>query len=323
MTITLPADITLCAAEKRDLQAICELARACELVDLGHAETLPADIEDMWEDTNLDSDSFVLFTDTGQLVGYTAVCPDREYILLDPHTGIHPTQRQRGLESSLLALAEERARQLLVTAELPIPPLIRAWAFSTPLNMSRLQMYEREGYRVTTSEINLEITLESEPDAPQALQGITTRLYRPGQDERAIHTVIQESFQDIGGRPYRTFEEWSERATGHAHFDPRQLYVALAGSQIVGAITCRTYEGQGYEGQPEGHITQLGVLRPWRKHGIARHLIQQVFAAYYQRGIRHITISVDAHNPTGARQLYQAMGMREYEHVHNLLKQLL
>lgn len=48
--------------------------------------------------------------------------------------------------------------------------------------------------------------------------------------------------------------------------------------------------------------------------------MQQVFAAYYQRGIRHITISVDSHNPTGAIQLYQSMGMRQYEQVDNLLK---
>lgn len=323
MTITLPVDITLRSAEKSDLQAISELARACELADLGHAETLPADIEEIWEETNLATDSFVLLTRAGQIVGYAAIRPDLEFLLLDHHTNIHPSQRQRGLEHCLLELAEERARQFLATTEPPIPPLMRAWAFSTPQRPSfQLQMLEQEGYRRTTSDINLEIRLENQPDAPQALQGIITRLYQPGQDERAIHAVIQESFQDIGGHPYQTFEEWSEGATGHAHFDPRQLYVALADSQIVGAITCRTYEGQAYEGGQEGHITQLGVLRPWRKRGIARHLMQRVFAAYYQRGILHITISVDAHNPTGARQLYQAMGMREYEQVHNLLKSL-
>ncbi len=96
--------------------------------------------------------------------------------------------------------------------------------------------------------------------------------------------------------------------------------MALDQEQIVGAITCRIYEDE-LEG-PEGHITQLGVLRPWRKRGIARHLMQQVFVAYYQRGIQHITISVDAHNTTGAIQLYQDLGMRQYEQVDNLLKLL-
>ncbi len=313
MVITFPADLTLRPATAGDLRAITELVCACELVDQGRTETIPADIEDMWEDTNLATDAFVLLTDVGQIVGYTAVCPDSEYIRLDIHTSVHPTHRQSGLEHSLLALAEERARQLLSEAERPIPHQIRGWAFSA----LQREMLVQEGYHVTSSEINLEILLDHEPDAPQALEGIATRRYQPEQDERAVHAVIQESFQDIGGHPYQKFEKWSERATGHSHFDPAQLYVALAGDQIVGAITCRTYEEHH-----EGHITQLGVRRPWRKRGIARHLMQQVFTAYYQRGIQHITISVDAHNPTGAIQLYQAMGMHEYEQVHNMLKPL-
>jgi mycothiol synthase len=318
MTITIPADLTLRSATRDDLQALNKLVCACELADMGRTATIPADIEDMWEDTSLATDSFVLLTSAGQIVGYTAVCPDDEYIRLDVHTSVHPTQRQRGLEHALLALAEERACQLLAEADPPIPSLMRGWAF----NALQRELLVKEGYHVSSSEINLEIMLESEPDVPQSIQGILVRRYQPGQDERAVHSVIQESFQDIGGHLYREFEKWSERATGHSHFDPNQLYVALDGEQIVGAITCRTYEGQAYEGDQEGHITQLGVLRPWRKRGIARHLMQQVFAAYYQRGIQHITISVDAHNPTGARQLYEAMGMRECEQVHNMLKPL-
>lgn len=322
MSIPFPADLTQRPATSGDLQAITKLVCACELADTGRCETLQADIEDMWEDTNLARDSFVLVTAEGQLVGYTAVHPSREYIVLDPHTCVHPAQRPRGLMHALLALAAEHARQFLLAAEPPIPAWLRAWAFSTPSHLSQLRMFEQEGYHVTTSEINLEIALEREPEVPYTLQGITTRRYLPGQDERAVYTVIQESFQDIGDHPYRTFEEWSERATGHSHFDPQQLLVAQAGEQIVGAILCRTYEMQASEGEAEGHIAQLGVLRPWRRLGIARHLIQQVFLAYYQRDIQYVTISVDAHNSTGARQLYQAMGMREYEQVYNLLKPL-
>lgn len=318
MAISFPADLTLRAVTRDDLQALTELVRAWELADVGQAGTLPADIEDMWEDTNLATDAFALLNDAGQLMGYTAVSPDDKYIRLDVHTCVHPSQRQRGLEHTLLALAEERARQLLTETEEPIPALIRGWAFSTP----QRELFVQEGYQITSSEANLDILLDHELDAPQSLQGITVRPFQPGQDERAIHAVIQESFQDIGGHPYRTFEEWSERATEHSYFDPAQTYVALDGSQVVGTIHCRTYTGEEYAMDEEGHITQLGVLRPWRKRGIARHLMQRVFAAYYQRGIQHITITVDEPNPTGARQLYEAMGMREYEQVSNVLKSL-
>lgn len=318
MTISFPAGLTLRAVTRYDLQALTELVRAWELADAGRTLTIPADIEDMWEDTNLATDAFALLNNAGQLVGYTAVSPDDEYIRLDIHTCVHPAQRQRGLEHALLALAEERARQLLAEADEPIPALIRGWAFSTP----QRELFVQEGYHITSSEANLDILLVHEPDAPQNFQGITVRSYQPGQDEHAIYKVIQESFQDIGGHPYQTFEEWSERATGHSYFDPAQTYVALDGSQVVGTIRCRTYAGEDYEGDQEGHITQLGVLRPWRKRGIARYLMQRVFVAYYQRGIQHISITVDEPNPTGARQLYETMGMREYEQVSNMLKSL-
>ncbi|HEX4716549.1 MAG TPA: hypothetical protein VH164_16645 [Ktedonobacteraceae bacterium] len=73
----------------------------------------------MWEDTN------------------------SEYIRLDIHISVHPTHRQRGLEHLLLALAEQRARQLLAEAEQPIPHQIRGWAFTALQRERRVQ----EGYR--------------------------------------------------------------------------------------------------------------------------------------------------------------------------------
>lgn len=316
MTVSLPADITVRAASTEDLQAIVDLVNACSLVDKGRSDTIPDHVLDMWEDTNLVTDSVVLMTNMGQIVAYTAVCPDNGSIRLDIHTSIHPDYRKLGLEKVLLTLVEEKARRLIANAESPLLPKIRAWAFHpTPR-----QMLVQSGYQVTSSELNLEILLTEQPAMPKVLANITVRPYQPGQDDRAVHVVIQETFQDIGGRPYRPFEEWMEGAINHTHFDPKQLYVAFDQEHIVGAITCRTYEDE-QEG-PEGHITQMGVLRSWRKRGIARHLMQQVFVAYYQRDIHHITISVDAHNTTGAIQLYQGMGMRQYEQVDHLLKSL-
>lgn len=316
MTVTLPADIRVRAASADDLPALVDLVNACSLAEKGRADTIPEHILDFWEDTNLATDSVVLVSSMGQIVGYTAVSPQSDWIRLDVHTNVHPEYYQRGLEEVLLRLAEEKARRLLAEAESPLPPKIRAWAFHS----RERHMLIQAGYQVTSSELNLEVFLTEQPTMPQKLANITVRLYQPGQDERTVHAVIQEAFQDIGGRSSRPFEEWMEGAINHRYFDPAQLFVALDHGHVVGAITCRTYDDE-LEG-PEGHITQLGVLRSWRQRGIARHLMQLVFATYYQRDIRHITISVDAHNTTGAIQLYQGMGMRQYEQVDNLLKSL-
>jgi ribosomal protein S18 acetylase RimI-like enzyme len=317
MTTTLPAGMNIRAASEDDLQAICNLVNACEQVETGRINTITEHIQDQWEETDLAADTVVLATDAGQIVGYTGVSPDSDNgVLLDPHTSVHPDYQNRGLEKTLLELADERAHRLIDEADPPIPAQIKAWAFNTAAR----QRLEQAGYHVTMSDLNLEIFLSEEPATPQDLANITVRSYKPGQDERAVHEVIQETFQDIGGRPRRPFEYWEEGIIKHRYFDSGELYVALSGEQIIGAITCRTYMDE-VEG-PEGHIAQLGVLRAYRRRGIARHLMQRVFASYYRRGVLHLTISVDGHNVTGARELYESMGMRLFEQVDNLVKVL-
>ena len=311
MTITLPADFTVRAACTDDFQAITDLVNACSIADKDRTDTIPDHILEVWEETKLATDSFVLLTGTGQIVGYTAVRPDGDSLRLDPHTSVHPDHRQRGLEEALLALAEDRARELIANAEPAVLPQIRGWAFYPRLR----QMLLQSGYHVISSILKLEISLTKRPALPQALANIIVRPYRPVLDDRAVHAVIQETFQDIGGRPYQPFEAWVKQVINHRYFDPEQFYVASDHEQLIGAITCRTYQDE-----PRGHIAQLGVLQPWRNRGIARHLIQRVFAAYSQRGIHHITISVDTHNTTGAIQLYQQLGMSPYEQVDQMLK---
>ena len=69
MTVTLPADITARAASMDDLQALIALANACSLADNGRADTVAGHILDMWEDTDLATDSVVLVTSAGQIIG--------------------------------------------------------------------------------------------------------------------------------------------------------------------------------------------------------------------------------------------------------------
>jgi ribosomal protein S18 acetylase RimI-like enzyme len=313
MPISLPVGFTLRASSTSDLQEITELVRACELADTGRSETLPADIEDGWENMTPATDTFVVLAPTGQIAGYTGVASGPEMFLLDIHTGVHPLYRHYHLDHVVFALAEERARQQLIEASSSLLPSLRGWAFTA----RQRQLLLQAGFVVTTSELNLEILLDEQPVNPTPIPGISFRLYTPGQDERAIHAVIQHAFQDIGGHPYQPFEDWTEGVMGHAYFDPQVLFVAMDGENMVGATVCRTYEYAN-----EGHITQLGIEQSWRKRGIARHLLQLVFSAYYQRPIHRITISVDEHNTTGARQLYDAMGMRQYEQVDTMQKSL-
>jgi ribosomal protein S18 acetylase RimI-like enzyme len=59
-----------------------------------------------------------------------------------------------------------------------------------------------------------------------------------------------------------------------------------------------------------GWIGTLGVRRPWRKRGLGEALLHYSFDEFYKRGMKTISLGVDAQNPTGATRLYEKVGMR-------------
>jgi mycothiol synthase len=232
--------------------------------------------------------------------------------MLDPHSHVDPAYQQRGLEHSLLGFVEDRSAQI-IQAHPTLPRVIHAQSFSP----SWTTLLQYEGYRVCSSEWRMEVVLHTAPPSPTPVDGILIRPYRPGTDEPAIHAVVTDSFRDIGGHPATSFEDWSAGILGRANFDASLLYVALAEDQVVGAII-----GFSYPELHQGHIGQVAVLRPWRRRGIARHLLRTVLGECYRRGLEVVILDVDAHSATGAHQLYDQAGLRKSMQIDDLEKAL-
>jgi ribosomal protein S18 acetylase RimI-like enzyme len=58
-----------------------------------------------------------------------------------------------------------------------------------------------------------------------------------------------------------------------------------------------------------GYVGIIGVRRAWRGRGLGKALLRHSFRALWDRGLRRITLHVDAESPTGATQLYESVGM--------------
>ena len=58
-----------------------------------------------------------------------------------------------------------------------------------------------------------------------------------------------------------------------------------------------------------GYVAAIGVRRPWRGKGYAKALLLHTFREFYDRGIKRVTLGVDAESPTGATHLYERVGM--------------
>jgi len=59
-----------------------------------------------------------------------------------------------------------------------------------------------------------------------------------------------------------------------------------------------------------GYVHTLGVLRPWRRRGIALALLHHAFGELQRRGKKRVGLGVDAASLTGATRLYERAGMR-------------
>jgi ribosomal protein S18 acetylase RimI-like enzyme len=90
--------------------------------------------------------------------------------------------------------------------------------------------------------------------------------------------------------------------------------IAWAGEEIAGACyndfsPLRTLRA----GSPQGYVESLSVRRPWRKRGIATAMLVWTLHEALTRGLKAVSLGVDAENPNGAKQLYERVGFREID----------
>jgi ribosomal protein S18 acetylase RimI-like enzyme len=65
------------------------------------------------------------------------------------------------------------------------------------------------------------------------------------------------------------------------------------------------------ESPDAGYVAELGVRRPYRRHGLARALLLESFHRFRALGRREALLHVDAESETGATSVYRGVGMRE------------
>lgn len=90
----------------------------------------------------------------------------------------------------------------------------------------------------------------------------------------------------------------------------RVLFGAFAGAELAGSVAFG--RETGIKLAHKGFIRAMNVVPAYRRRGIGRRLLEQVFAhARTQPGLRQLTLVVSASNP-GALALYESLGFRVY-----------
>jgi ribosomal protein S18 acetylase RimI-like enzyme len=198
------------------------------------------------------------------------------------------------------------------------------------------------------------------PDQPEAPTAVAASQIRPARldDIPTIVTLHREAFADKFGGAFGAdrVEQGAAAlaATWRRQGAPamRGMFVAEHADQVLGTTTLRTWEMGSDDGgaaelafqqelglwgamrslfvlslldhqiaRPEGFITDVAVLKPYRRAGIARRLLARVEEEARLRSKRFLGLYV-SHANRGARTLYERCGFYEVRTRHSLLARL-
>ena len=233
-------------------------------------------------------------------LGFSQEMPEEMYA--SPR--VHPNYRGLGIGTYLIRLAEQRASELITM--LPQEKRVTLNSWIEGVNEEARSLLVGEGFSLLRTFFSMRLDIQEPPPVPQWPNGITVRTFIKGQDERPVFDASEESFQDSWGYIPENFDDFVRLGTGIATYDPSLWFLAMAGSEIAGFSLCLLIVGEEIY---MGFVDSLGVRRRWRKQGLGLALLHHSFGEFYKRGIRHVELSVDAENLTGATHLYERAGM--------------
>jgi GNAT superfamily N-acetyltransferase len=112
-----------------------------------------------------------------------------------------------------------------------------------------------------------------------------------------------ETFADIAARPPSYWEDLTRSVTEPGR---HVMFLAYEGVDVLGS----TYGLRERDRGEVGRVGGMWVDPAWRRHGVGRALLQQVFDWARQHGLSRLRLWAPAHSPA-ALSLYGQAGFRE------------
>jgi len=234
---------------------------------------------------------------------------------------VDPAVEGEGILRWLISWGEERAREALPRVPEDVRVSLRVNVFHQQTEVRKLLI--SSGMKRIRQTLLMRINLARDLPRPRWPEGIRVRGFHPEEDLKAVFRLDDQVFRDHFGyvedsSPERFARFKHQMTTGEA-YDPGLWFLAEAGKELVGLCLGKKW---GYSSPDVGHISLLGVRRPWRRKGIGLALLQHAFHAFQQRGYQQVGLGVDGENLTGAVRLYLKAGMFVHRRYDKYEKEL-
>jgi mycothiol synthase len=291
MSVLAPPGYRIRRPTTADAATVATLIRAFELDVDGEAETTAEDVAADWRDLELSRDAWVVETGGDDLAAHANLARRGDVLQADGY--VHPAHRGHGLGRLLIDLTEGAAAGLDGFTAIRNGVSLR--------DPAALRLMAAHGYAPARYFWSMGIVLRG-PPPPAAPHGVKMETVA-AQAWREFHAVIEQTFADHWGHVPQTYDRWLERSKAHPDHDPTLWFAARRDDRMIGAANCSLRDGRGY-------VSDLGVLPEFRGQGIGRALLVHAMHAFWERDLPDVRLHVDTANATGAKALYESVGMR-------------
>ena len=300
MTTVQGQSFSLRAASNDDLEDVFKVVASSDMREFGEADMSYEEFAADWAKFDHHNNLQVAVDNTGQLVGYASCTADGEFNGVSAEGYVHADFEGRGIGTALIGWTERRAADFVALA--PEGTRVVLQNPTNAYNAEAKELFTALGYRLERQFWRMQIVFNGPPRSGDDLDGIVIRAARTNDHERQIWSVCQEAFAEHWGTTPLSFEAWSKRRMQYDH-DAGLWWMAFAGDTLVGVLVGKVLPGSG------GWIQDVGVLKDWRRRGIASALVERSLGSFYERGIPSVALGVDTANATGATQVYERAGM--------------
>ena len=306
---SFPTGVALSAAAVSDAEELSQLFNAIAEADDTPERLSPSSMEHELSSyfDPLEERTLVVRDDDGRIVGYaTAYSRRAEADEMRAYVNVYvaPQWRDRGLEDPMtewvVAAGEAALRHVVAERR-----YVCAWLFKKQEEASA--RFADRGFTPVRHWWDMERPLSDEvQDRPE--KGFLVEQWSEEHDEPS-RLVYNAAFADHWGSTPMDEASWRKQVIASPNFRREMSFVATDGVDLLGYSACEEFpEDWEAAGRREAWISGVGVVRAWRKRGIATALLTRSMRAMQEAGADAAMIGVDSDSPSGAQHLYQSLG---------------